>query len=198
MTEYWVEENIRPVSLEASDTFLINDIEPIVNALKQEGIVSWHYLREGDGWRTDQAIKHIRLRFKANSLEHLKKIRRILKRKLDALQGNQAIADHYVGRHGKPVKRYKDYYQGENSGFDEQTANPEGWSLVEKYLEIGSEMALLLIKGRIRRLQLGPEYGFYKISHCFPNQCRHYPHLVVIQTQSGPRNWIAYDPETPQ
>jgi len=93
------------------------------------------------------------------------------------------------------VRRYKDYYQGESRDFDEQMQNPKGWSLVERYFETGSEMALLLIKGRMNRLQLGPQYNFYKISHCFPNQCRHYPFIPRIPNWR--HNWIAYDIANP-
>lgn len=192
MPEYWVEENIKPLSHQDSDRLLIDDLETIVNALKQKGVISWHFLREGSSWRGSQNIKHIRLRFKANNLRHLKKIRRLLKKKLDILQQNGIIIDHYVGIHGKPVRLYKDYYKGGASeAFDEQVPNPKGWSLVEKFLEIGSELALLLIKGRMNRVQLDRDFTFYKISHLFPNQCRHYPHLLSIP------NWIAYNVANP-
>lgn len=138
------------------------------------------------------------MRFKATNLAHLKRIRIFLKRKLDLLQQNGAIVDHYVGRHGKPVRLYRDYYRGgESEAFDEQTPNPKGWRLVEKLLEAGSECALLLIEGRMNRVQLGREYGFYKISHLFPNQCGHYPMPIRLQTQSGPVDLIAYDHITP-
>jgi len=40
--------------------------------------VYWHFLREADNWRGSQNVKHIRLRFKAENLNHLKKIRRYL------------------------------------------------------------------------------------------------------------------------
>ena len=192
MTEYWVEENIRPVSHQDSDRLLIEDLEPVVYALKQRGTISWHFLREDRNWRGSQNIQHIRLRFKVDSLNQLKKIRRLLKRRLDILQQNGVLIEHYVGRHGKPVRRYRDYYQGGASeAFDEQVSNPKGWSLVEKFLEIGSELALLLIKGRMNRVQLGHDYTFYKISHLFPNQCRHYPHPTRTP------NWIAYNIANP-
>jgi len=197
MLEYWVEENIRPLSHQDSDRLLIEDLEPIVNTLKQRGIMSWHFLRESDNWRGNQDVRHIRLRFEATDLNHLKRIRRFLKRELDILVRNGVIVDHYVGKHGNPVRRYRDYYQGESGGFDEQVATPKGWSLVERHLEIGSEMALLLIRGRMNRVQLAHDYNFPKISHLFPNQCRHYPHSIMVQTQSGPRNWMAYDPVNP-
>jgi len=199
MPEYWVEENIRPISHQDSDRLLVDDIEPIVKALKQRGIISWHFLREGEGWRESQRVKHIRVRFKAENLEHFKRIRRFLKRKLDILQQNRVIVDHYVGIHGKPVRFYRDYYKGGASeAFDEQVPNPKGWCLVEKFLEVGSELAFLLINGRMNRVQLGREYTFYKISHLFPNQCRHYPMPVRAQTQSGQTvNLIAYDPVNP-
>jgi hypothetical protein len=199
MPEYWVEENVRPTSHQDSDRLLIDDIEPIVRTLKHSGIVSWHFLREGDGWRENQHVSHIRLRFEAEDLRHLKRIRRFLKRKLDILQQNRAIIDHYVGIHGKPVKFYKDYYKGGSSeAFDEQRPNPTGWCLVKKFLEVGSELALLLINGRMNRVQLGREYEFNKISHLFPNQCRHYPMPIQVQMQSGQlANLIAYDPANP-
>ena len=57
MTEYWMEENIRPVSHQDSDRLLIEDLEPIVDALKQKGVISWHFLREGDGWRETHQLK---------------------------------------------------------------------------------------------------------------------------------------------
>lgn len=112
---------------------------------------------------------------------------------------NGVIVDHYVGKHGNPVRRYRDYYKGGASeAFDEQVPNPKGWSLVEKFLEVGSELALLLIKGRMNRVQLARDYNFPKISHLFPNQCRHYPMLVRMQTQSGQSvNLMAYDPANP-
>jgi len=199
MTEFWVEENIRPTSHQDSDRLLIDDIEPIVEALKQKGIISWHFLREGDGWRETQSVSHIRLRFKTEDLEHLKKTRKYLKKKLDLLQQNRMIVEHYVGIHGKPVKLYKDYYKGGASeAFDEQMPNPKGWFLIEKFLEFGSELALLLIKGRMNRIQLGREFAFYKIAHLFPNQCRHYPMSLTAQTQSGSiLNLIGYDPINP-
>lgn len=197
MPEYWVEENINPLSHQASDRLLIDDLEPIVNTLKQKGAISWHFLREDQNWKGTQNVQHIRLRFKASNLKHLKKIRRLLKRKLDILQQNRVIVDHYVGKHGKPVWRYRDYYQGESGGFDEQATNSKGWSFVERHLEIGSEMALLLIKGRMNRVQLGRDYTFYKISHLFPNQCRHYPFTLRTPPPIWPPNWIAYDIANP-
>ena len=199
MTEFWVEEDIRPISRRDSDRLLIDDIGLIVEALKQQGIISWHFLRESDGWRETQSVSHIRLRFKAEDLAHLKRIRIHLKRTLDILQQNRTILDHYVGIHGKPVRFYKDYYKGGASeAFDEQMPNQKGWSLVEEFLELGSELALLLIKGRMNRVQLGREFKFYKISHLFPNQCRHYPMPVSVQTRSGRIiNLIGYDPVNP-
>jgi len=181
MSEYWVEENIRPISHRDSDRLLIDDLEPIVDMLRTKGIVAWHFLREGSGWRESQRVKHIRLRFEARDLNHLKRIRRLLKRKLDTLRQNGAIVDHYVGRHGRPVRRYQDYYKGESGDFDEHVTQPKGWNLVKKSLEVGSEMALLLIKGRMNRIQLGGQYDFYKISHLFPNQCCHYPLIPNMQ-----------------
>ena len=65
MSEYWVEENIRPRSHQDSDRLLIDDLEPIINVLKQKGIISWHFLREDSNWRGSQNIRHIRLRFRA-------------------------------------------------------------------------------------------------------------------------------------
>lgn len=199
MSEYWVEEDIRPLSHQDSDRLLIEDIEPIIDALKKKGILSWHFLREDDNWRGSQNIRHIRLRFKAKNLKDLKKIRLFLKKKLDILQQNGIIIEHYVGIHGVPVRFYKDYYKGGASeAFDEQAPNPKGWSLVEKSLEIGSEMALLLINGRMNRIQLGREYGFYKISHLFPNQCRHYPMPKTGRSYTGQIvTLIAYDPVNP-
>jgi len=191
MSEYWIEEDIRPGLHRDFDRLLIDDLEPIISVLKQKGIISWHFLRENSDWRGSQNIRHIRLRFKVKNLRHLKKIRRFLKRELDSLQRNGVILDHYVGKHGKPVRRYQDYYKGESGGFDEQVPNPNGWNLVQKFMEIGSEIALLLIKGRMGRIQLAPDFNFYKISHLFPNQCRHYPFIPSIR--NWPQSWIVYD-----
>lgn len=192
MSEYWVEENIRPLSHQDSDRLLIDDIEPIVSVLKQKGIVSWHFLRENSSWRGNQNLQHVRLRFRAKDLVHLKRIRGILKSELDSLQQNGLIRDHYVGCQGNPVRWYSKYYQGESGEFDEQVPNPQGWSLVQKYLEVGSEMALLLIRGRLNRIRLGSNYVF-DMSHYFPNQCRHYRHLITIDGWS----LVAYDPINP-
>jgi len=195
MSEYWVEENIRPVSHRDLDRLLIQDLEPVVHALKQKGILSWHFLREDDGWKASQNVRHVRLRIEVTDLNSLKKIRIFLKRRLDALQQNNVILDHYVGNHGMPVRKYQNYYKGESAGFDEQVAHPKGWLLVKKYMEVGSEIALLLIKGRMNLVQLGPIYEFYKISHLFPNQCRHYPFVPKIQ--NWPSSWIVYDVVNP-
>lgn len=199
MTEFWVEEDIQPISHQDSDRLLIEDIERVVDALKRKGIVSWHFLREDSGWRQTQNVRHIRLRFKAENLEHLKRIRRYLKKKLDNSQQNGLIVDHYVGRHGTPVRFYRDYYKGGASeNFDEQVPNPIGWNLVEHSLEIGSEMALLLIKGRLNRLQLGTSFNFGKISHLIPNQFRHYYYTIPPYTLNGqPMTLIAYDADNP-
>ena len=83
MTEYWVEENIRPASNTDLDRLLIDDIEPIVNALKTSGIISWHYLREDEGWKVTQTVRHVRLRRRLSNLQQLKSARLFLKRRLD-------------------------------------------------------------------------------------------------------------------
>jgi len=75
MSDDWLEENVRPLSHEDSDRLLIEDLEPVVNKLKEKGAVSWHFLRESENWRGHQRIRHIRLRFKTKILEHLKKLR---------------------------------------------------------------------------------------------------------------------------
>jgi hypothetical protein len=201
MPEYWIEENIQPISHQDSDRLLIDELEPLIIRLKRKGVVSWHFLREGDGWRINQNIPHLRLRFQAGDIGHLKKVRKSLKRKLDGLRRNRSIVDHYVGCHGKPVRYYKDYYCGEAVNFDERARQPVGWNLVKKSLEVGSELALLLIKGRLNRIQLGSEFEFYKISHLFPNQCRHYPgqpNFQIIRTlPNWPANLIVYDIANP-
>lgn len=195
MTEFWVEENIQPLTHQDSDRLLIDYLEPIINKEKRKGIISWHFLREGDGWKVNQPTPHIRLRLQAKDLAHQKRTRRSLKRKLDLLQLNQQIIDHYVGSHGRPVKKFAEYYSGEQAGFDEHVQNPLGWQNVKKMLEAGSELALVLIKGRMNRVQLGNAFDFYKIAHLFPNQCRHYPFFPPVQ--NWPQNWIAYDCQNP-
>jgi len=196
MPEYWVEENIKPLSHQDSDRLLIENLEPIVDALKQKKVASWHFLREGDNWRGSQNISHIRLRFRATDLQHLKKIKKFLKNELDFLQSNGLILDHYIGKNGTPVRRYRDYYDGENVAFNEQPPNPKGWNLVQRYLEIGSEMAILLTKGRMNRIHLSLDYNFSKISHLFPNQCRHY-YYVLRNLPHYPLVMIAYDAINP-
>lgn len=198
MPEFWVEENIRPINRQGTtiDQLLVNDIKPIVDYLKQKNILSWHFFREDSGWQGgSQNIRHLRVRFEATDLAHLKRIRMTLKKKLDDLQNNNRILDHYVGKHGRPVRLYRNYYSGENIGYDEQNIDPKGWYLVKQSLNIGSEIALLLIKGRLGNVQLGTDYTFGKISHLFPNQCRHYP--FIPRAPNWPRDWIVYDTNNP-
>ena len=90
---------------------------------------------------------------------------------LNRLQNAGEIADHYPGNHGAPGQEY----QGERSNFDENSSNPEGWKITQRWLESGSEVALNLIMANIRGMRLGPRFNMQDLLHFIANQsgCNH-------------------------
>lgn len=167
----WVEENIRPNTPNDMDRVLFDHIRPIVDYLKQQGwLITWHFLRESRNWRgrgnQPPFVLHIRFRVKTTEAE-LQNVRNYLNNELNALQQNGRIADHYRGNHGTPNQDYG----GESGNFDEVAQNPQGWNIVQKWLEAGSEIELIFLKNRFQGVQLGPRFKLPDLLHFFGNQC---------------------------
>lgn len=116
-------------------------------------------------------IKHIRLRARSKETE-IQNVRNFLKKELDTLQQNGKIAEHYCGNHGKPNEDYRgEGCESGDNNFDENEKTPEGWNVVQKWLEAGSEIELIFLKNRLRGVQLGPRFVVLDLLHFFANQC---------------------------
>jgi hypothetical protein len=99
---------------------------------------------------------------------NLNQIRNWLTTVLDGLQHAGMITDHYRGNHGNPTQDY----QGESANFDEAgTSLPQGWNAVQRWLQAGSEIELVLLRSVFRQSPLAPRFRLPDILHFFANQC---------------------------
>lgn len=177
--EYWIEENIQPAIERSRDEIILDVVKPLSLEAKKRGALSWHFLREPDNWKGQGAkgkVNHIRFRVRVRDDEDQNSMADYIKNELDVFQAKGLILDHYLGSHGTP----KQWYIGEASDFDENDTNPNGWIFVQKFLEVGSEIAILLIEGRSGKTTLGSQFNFHKIHHCFGNQSAHFPRSVSV------------------
>lgn len=153
------------------DRTLFEHIRPMVNLLVQQNwVIHWHFLRESKNWRgrgnQPPLILHIRFRVRVNEA-NLQAARTYLTTELDNLQANARIADHYRGNHGNLNQEYA----GEAANFDENTANPEGWKIAQKWLEAGSEIEMLFLKNRFQGVVLARRFALPDLLHFIANQC---------------------------
>jgi len=167
VSEYWIEENIRPANPDQADSVLVQRIKPLIDDLKEQGIVTWHFLREGPGWRGRERIPHIRFRVRARDESQQRSLRCFLATKLDELQKLGEVLEHYRGNHGKPNEEYK----GEPDNFDEEALGPEGWDITQRYFQSCSEIALLVIEAQLRNMRLGPRFNLCELVHFLANPC---------------------------
>lgn len=172
--ECWVEENIKPNTPDDMDVVLFNHVRPIVDQLKQQNwLISWHFFRESENWRgrgkQPPLVQHIRFRVRTTETE-LQNVRDHVKKKLDTIQNNGRIADHYRGNEGTP----NDDYCGESAKFDETATNPRGWSVVQDWLQSGSEIEMILLDNRFQGTRLGSRFKLPDLLHFFANQCGRY------------------------
>jgi hypothetical protein len=181
--EYWVEENIRPNIPTDLDRVLFEHIKPIVFFLKSKGwIITWHFLLESPNWRGRgeemPQVLHIRLRVRADSVINIRKARKWLKKVLDGLQRIGRIAAHYEGKHGTPNQ----YYRGEKRKFNQRgkILHRNGWDVTQKWLESGSEIALIFLECRLRGVHLGPKFSIPYMLHFFADQCEKRERALLI------------------
>ncbi len=171
MSEFWLEANVKPCSPQDMDRVLVEHIGGIISDLRQEDLIQrWHFLRESN-WRgqSQTQVDHIRLRLRAPNQTTLDRVKCRLTRKLDDLRSSGKISDFYYGCHGTPNHDYL----GEAGSFDEQReqrVNPKGWRVTQEWLQAGSEVALLIIEGRLCRIVLGKRFHFNDQIHFFCNQ----------------------------
>ncbi len=170
--EYWIEENIRPNTPNDLDGVLLHHVKPIVFFLKlKKWVITWHFLIETPNWRGEQGpgVLHTRLRFRADSTVNIRKTRKWLKKVLDMLQNNGRIANHYTGNNGFPNQ----YYRGEKRKFNQRgkVLHRNCWEATQKWLECGSEIALILLENRIQNVSLAPNFNIPYLLHLFANQC---------------------------
>jgi hypothetical protein len=118
----------------------------------------------------------------------LSQIKGILDAALSLAQQRGDISDYYYGNHGTPGQ----VYQGEAGGFDESGPSPTGWKVTQKWLEAGSELAILILQIRRGRITPGPRLHFNDEIHFFCNQLgkaeatgRHFSIGVVHCTSAG-------------
>jgi hypothetical protein len=159
MSEFWLEANIQPRSPQDADRVLVEHIKRIVTDLQQTNAVqTWHFLRENENWRgqSQLLVPHIRFRVRAPDQPRLAQVQSQVTGELDALRSASEISDYYYGCHGTPNQ---DYF-GEAGFFDEQRSNPEGWRITQDWLQAGSEVALLIIEGRLGRVGLSQKFHF--------------------------------------
>lgn len=123
---------------------------------------------------------HIRLRVRAPDQQRLSQAQTILTTELNRLKQSNLIADHYPGSHGTPGS----VYAGEAGGFDENRTNPKGWRTTQAWLQAASEVALLIIEGRIGQLQLGGRFHFNDHIHFFCNQMGKPESILPISAQA--------------
>jgi hypothetical protein len=134
----------------------------------QRWVVYWHFLRESENWRgsNNQLILHIRLRVCVNET-NLQIARTYLSTELDSLRTQAIISDHYRGNHGNPNQEYN----GEAANFDENSVNPEGWKITQKWLEVGSEIEMVFLKNGFQGCVLGNRFVLPDLLHFVANQC---------------------------
>jgi len=166
----WVEVNIGVnKDLKLLRTVLLEFVDPMIKEIHPK-IQSWHFLWESKPWSEDRQVGiTLRLRFYGED-NIIDKIKQEIEKKLAVLEKDkpELYLGHCFGRHGECDKNYEG--EADNWG-------TEAWVLGIKFLNLGSEVALNLIKNQ-EKLGKSEEYrkpiSFYadRYVHCFLNQLR--------------------------
>lgn len=169
MPEYRIEANIQPIVIQNNwEDPVVDILVPLVDGLRTKSLLEcWHYLREDDHWRGAQQPLHprIRGRFRARTANDLAMIKNLLNAALSQAQREGKISDFYYGAHGSPDQTYA----GEAPDFDEAGPNPRGWAFTQKWMEVSSDLSLLLLQVRRGRINPARQLHFYREIHFFCN-----------------------------
>lgn len=157
----WVEANIGVTgNVDAMHEVLLDFVIPFVGKMRNK-FTSWHFLWESKPWSIT-----LRLRFYGEE-DIVEKIKQEIENKLNELEKNrpELYLGHCFGSHGDCGKDY----EGEAAEW-----GTEAWNLGIKFLNLGSEVALTLLKNK-GKLGSSEEYKksieFYadRFVHCFLN-----------------------------
>lgn len=163
----WVEVNIGvKEDICAMRKVLLDFVAPFVDEMRSK-FMSWHFLWEGKPWpEVYRRGVTLRLRFYGKD-ELIEGIRSEIEGRLKELEKNnpELYLGHCFGRHGECGKDY----EGEAAEW-----GTEAWKLGVKFLNMGSEVALTLLKnkdklGRSEEYKKSLEYYADRYVHCFLN-----------------------------
>jgi len=162
----WIEINVgigkydRNAMLEA----LLRLVDPLVTKFKEvaKEDYSWHYLWESNPWSLT-----LRLRFYGDE-EAIDEIKHGFEKLWSSLRASRPdlFVEYCYGRHGECGEEYVG---------EEDEYGSEGWELVKKMLNFGSEIALELIKkhkdmGRSKEFKVPLEVYVDRYVHLFLDQ----------------------------
>ena len=162
----WIEINIGIGNhdREAKVEVLLRLVDPLVTRFKEiaREAYSWHYLWESVPWSST-----LRLRFYGDE-EAIGKIKQEFEKLWSSLRASRPdlFVDYCYGRHGECGKEYVG---------EEEEYGSEGWELVKKMLNFGSEIALELIK---KHKDMGRSEKFKKPLNVYVDR---YVHLFLNQ-----------------
>jgi hypothetical protein len=163
----WLEVNLGiKRDLSAMHTVLLEFVVPLLEDVRSR-IESWHFLWESKPWPDVKGNGiTLRLRFygESNTIDQIKEE---IEKKLIALEKekHELYRGHCFGKHGECDKDY----EGEADDW-----GTEAWELGTKFLNLGSEVSLKLIKNQ-QKIGSSKEYRrpieFYvdRYVHCFLN-----------------------------
>lgn len=126
--EWWIEKEIIPKNQNwaLNDEILLQLYKKLLSD-KQQRIVSWHFFREPP----------LRFRIQLNDKENRDKVAKELNSFLDS---TNLVEMHYFANHGKKVENLDEGYNGERETYKRM------WSFQKKLWELGSEMAVEVLK----------------------------------------------------
>lgn len=162
----WIELNVGINRTNPDDKILMDTIKPILNQFKKN-INSWHFLWENKPWpKLKGKGKTLRVRFFGKNKD-IEKLKIFLDKKFQTLEKKEPTYyfGHCFGRHGDCGNKYA----------GEDTWGTEAWKMGMKFLNLGSDFALELIKNK-NKLGKTPIYlkdvSYYadRYCHLFLNQ----------------------------
>jgi Lantibiotic biosynthesis dehydratase C-term len=129
----WVETNILPSAGTQPEALLLDVVDPLIHDTLSGRIDSWHYFWEHDPIET----RHLRLRVLWIP-GHGREGRGVLATYLDEAEAGGRLQRWYPGSHGVA----DEVYTGEAANY----GGPELWRITYKDWQVGSELALGLVK----------------------------------------------------
>lgn len=159
MAEQWFVPHIflKPEAYESRDTILLDTIKPAVEALWKEKLIqTFHFLFEPN--------YEILFRVRLNEDASMERVKGVISERLTLIESLCVKIDS------------DENYHGEGDPRADWSFGTEGWRYMQKFLEYGSRITLLMREVKIGRKpitegRLNSQFNVGKLVHCFLNQC---------------------------